>query len=116
MNTEIEKVLSQMPSHIYWKNKEGFYLGCNTAHWQNFGLQSLSDCVGKTDYEIFPKEEADQLRQVDQEVMNTGIPKIVEESGETGVFLSHKTPLRDENNQIIGVLGTSINITHMKNL
>jgi PAS domain S-box-containing protein len=109
-----EEVVEQLPEHIYWKNKDGIYLGCNTAHWKNFGLSSLAACVGKTDYDIFPKEEADQIRQFDQEVMDTGVPKTVEEYGVTGVFLSHKAPLRNRENEIVGILGTSIDITHAK--
>jgi two-component system, OmpR family, aerobic respiration control sensor histidine kinase ArcB len=114
MSTQItlEELFEQLPVNIYWKNKDGVYLGCNTANWKAFGLPSLSDHIGKTDHEIFPKAEADQIRQFDEEVMRTGNPIIVQEDGETGVFLSHKAPLKNKDDQIIGLLGASINITH----
>ena len=110
----LAEVLEQLPEHIYWKNKDGIYLGCNTANWKDFGLKSLTDCIGKTDYDIYPKEEAEPLRQVDLEIMRTGKPQIVEEGDLNQLYLSHKAPLRDCNNQIVGILGTSIDITNAK--
>jgi len=110
----LEMLLEQLPVNIYWKNTEGVFLGCNEANRKSFGLNSASDYVGKKAHDIFPTDEADEIERNDQEVMRTGKPIVVEESGTTGLFLSHKAPLRDENGQIIGLLGASINITHTK--
>lgn len=112
----LNEILDQLPGHIYWKNKEGVGLGCNSNNWKDFRLKSLSDFAGKTDYDLFPKEQADKIRQGDLEVINTGQPKIFEEEavthdGENKLYLSHKVPLRNRQNQIIGILGISLDIT-----
>ena len=49
--------------------------------------------------------------------MSTGQEHVIEECvNGTQYFLSKKVPLRDYDNKIIGLLGTSINITEQKNL
>jgi two-component system aerobic respiration control sensor histidine kinase ArcB len=115
----LQEILDQLPGHVYWKNKEGVTLGCNSNNWKDFGLKSASEMLGKTDDDIFSKEVAYQIRQLDEEVMRTGKTKFVYESGMIGrgyaaeehIYLSQKSPLRNKRNQIIGIIGISINVT-----
>lgn len=111
-------ILEQLPGHIYWKNREGVHLGCNATNWKDFGLTSLSEIKGKTDYDLFPKQQADQLRIVDEEVMRTGQLKVKEElltvGEKSSLYLSYKSPLKNKYGQTIGILGTSLDITHSK--
>jgi PAS domain S-box-containing protein len=115
----LENIIALMPEHIFWKNKEGVLLGSNDMNARNAGLKCAADMVGKTDYDLFPQEDADRLRANDQEIMHAGLAKVVEEprvlpNGSTALFLSHKIPLQDHNNQIIGLLGVSFDITEKK--
>lgn len=115
----LDAILEQLPGHIYWKNKEGVFLGSNTKNWQEFGLKSLSEYRNKTDYDLFSKEQADKIRLVDQAIIRTGESAIVEEKVVTSqsgscLYLSHKAPLRNRNNQIIGIVGVSLDITNAK--
>ena len=64
-------LLSLVPCHIYWKNKDGTYLGCNLLHAQNLGFSSPEEIIGKTDFELPWAEQADTLKAADQQVMNT---------------------------------------------
>ncbi|MCD6047485.1 MAG: putative sensory histidine-kinase / response regulator [Gammaproteobacteria bacterium] len=113
------EVLAQLPGHVYWKDKDGVCLGCNTNNWKDFGLKSLQDFIGKTDYELFTKEEADNLRRADQEVMFTGRALVFEEEltlpdGHKVLYLSHKMPLKNSFGETIGIVGTSVDITLAK--
>lgn len=115
-NVSFKEILQQLPGHIYWKDKDGRGLGCNINNYKDNGLKSLDDYIGTTDYDLFSKQEADKLRQTDLEVMQTGQLKVIEESasdpsGKSALYLSHKVPLRNKNNKIVGILGTSLNIT-----
>ena len=115
----LEEILEQLPGHIYWKSKDGVALGCNTNNWRDFGLKSLTDFRGNSDYDLFSAEEARKLRAVDKEVMRTGKLKIIEENvttadGKKTLYLSHKIPLKNKLNQIIGLLGVSVDITTTK--
>lgn len=117
-NIDSKEILKQLPGHVYCKNKAGIYLDSNTNNWKDIGLESLSELKGKTDYDLFSTQEADRLRAVDEAVMRTGLLKIVEEEIQThsgiAYYLSHKIPLRNKKNQIVGILGVSIDITDAK--
>jgi signal transduction histidine kinase/CheY-like chemotaxis protein/uncharacterized protein with PQ loop repeat len=111
-----DEILSQLPGHVYWKDKNGIILGSNTNNWMDAGLNSLSDTVGKTDYDFFSKEEADKIRSNDEAVIRSGASMVVEELttdslGKKHLYLSHKLPLKDKNNKILGILGVSLDVT-----
>ena len=111
----LENIIALMPGHVYWKDKNGVLLGCNDLQAIDAGLLSRHEIIGKTDYDMPWKEQADILRKIDREVINTGVPKIIEEpstlaDGSETIFLSHKVPLYYKG-QIIGILGISFDIT-----
>lgn len=116
----LEKIISLMPGHVYWKNREGVLQGCNDEQARSIGLNSRFDIVGLTAHDTLPKEFADEVNRIDKEVMNTRIQKSIEEvfnlpNGEKSIWISKKVPLLDENNEAIGLLGISFDITEKKN-
>lgn len=115
----LKEVLNQLPCNIYWKDLQCRYVACNENNAQHSGLTSADDYSGGSDYDTYPKEEADRLRLIDEEVMRTGETKIIEEKvtevdGTESLYLSHKVPLRNKHNNIVGLLGVSANITNAK--
>jgi PAS domain S-box-containing protein len=111
-----EMILEQLPGHIYWKNTQCVLAGSNRYNREDFGISSLSNYIGKTDYDLLSKEDADQVRLTDEEVMRNNEVLTVREhvttaSGEEKLYLSFKNPLLNSKNQIAGVLGCSIDIT-----
>ena len=115
----IDSILSNLPNSIYWKDKDGFYLGANLYAVRMVGLKNPKDIVGKTDYDFGPKDGADKFRENDLKVINTGKEITVEETsitpnGETLYQLSTKKPLRNKKGEIIGVMGITIDITKRK--
>ncbi len=115
----LEEIIEQLPGHVYWKDRDGVMLGCNTNNWKDFGLNSLDEFRGKTDHDIFSQEEADKVRQVDVSVMQERKLRIAEElltagDGQQILYLSHKMPLLNKQREIVGILGTSVDITHAR--
>jgi len=115
----MENIIVDMPINLYWLNRAGVYLGCNKKFATLFGLKSPRDIAGKGYIKLYDKQSGDFYRAVDMEIMNTGISKIVEEplfapDGTKSIWLSSKAPLRDATGKIIGLLGTSIDITDRK--
>ena len=122
---ELEYVIEQLPGSIYWKDKDGIYLGRNSYNMQkmhNTKLESswIKDAVlGKSDYDFFPKETADLYRKHDLQVMQTQQELSIEEpitlpNGKTIVQLSSKRPLYNAAGQIVGIIGNTVDITHTK--
>ncbi len=114
----LQIVLEQFPGIIFWKDVDSVYLGCNQAFAIGAGVGSPVGITGKTDYDLpWNAIEAEKYRADDSEVINTGIPKlhIVEMQhqvdGRLAWFDTSKLPLRDSEGVIIGILGTSIDIT-----
>ena len=121
----LRSVIDNLPASVYWKNLDGVYLGRNryaAEKMVNVGLASDVDAdvmVGKTDYDLFPKEVADKYRENDLYVIKTGNESTYEEavtlpSGETIIQLSNKKPLKDEKGKTIGVIGNTVEITELK--
>ncbi len=84
------------------------------------GYKSEKDLIGKTDFDFFSEEQAEAIRQIDMQVMKTQKEYCIEETGNNHegiekIFLSRKIPLYDiENKKIIGIIGTSLDITDRK--
>jgi two-component system aerobic respiration control sensor histidine kinase ArcB len=110
--------VARFPGHLFWKNQHGVYLGCNLEQAVSVGLNSREELVGKTDFDIVDHAEATRLRELDFQVMSTGETYISEEDvellGEQKVFISKKAPLRNLTGDVIGVIGTSVDISQQK--
>jgi len=116
---DFETVVANLPGHVYWLDKNNVFLGCNEQQAKTIGLASRHDIVGRTITEFQTKENADRIVKINKRVMESGVPQIAEEpylnaSGETVVFLSHKVPLKNEEGEIIGLLGISFDVSNIK--
>lgn len=114
----LEAIIEIMPGSFYVKNKNGVYIACNKVVLEKGNLQDKTSIIGKTDFDIWP-ERAEEIRKNDLEVMERGITAELEETvilpdGKKMYFASVKSPLRDKNNQIVGVVCNSLDITEIK--
>ena len=116
----LEKFSALIPTPLYWEDRDSVILGANNHVLQGAGITSLDQYVGKTLYELYPKEMADHIKQHNEEVMRTGKTLSQEESikdissGKIKYFTAVKSPLYDDDGSIIGIIGTSIDITERK--
>jgi PAS domain S-box-containing protein len=116
----LRALLDNVPDHIYFKDRESRFLKINQAlsHW--FHLISPEDALGKTDFDFFNNEHAQQAFDDEQTIIRTGQPIIAREEKETWLdgqitwVSSTKVPLRDSTGEVIGTFGVSRNITHQK--
>jgi PAS domain S-box-containing protein len=119
----LEKVLFAIPHSVFWKDRNSRFLGCNKNFLNNAGLTSLDQLVGKSDYDMpWTKEESDYYIKCDQEVMESEIPLLnheekhtVENEHETTVLTS-KVPIRNNDGEVMGILGVFIDITDRKKI
>lgn len=113
-----KSILDNLPEHVYWKDKDGKYLGCNLMQAKDLNLKSSEEIIGKTDYDLSPKDKADAFRKIDEKIIIEGkmleIEEIVSKDGENKIVLSKKIPFFDEDQKIIGLLGISVDITERK--
>ncbi len=115
-------LLYQMPGHVYWQSTDNVFLGCNEVQAQNAHLSSPEEIIGKTNFDMPWSAEAEKLNQLNNEVIASRTtlraeePSITREHPEGGVYFSEKKPLFNEQGQVIGILGVSLDITDKKAL
>ncbi len=119
---KLRSILAKMPGHIYWQDINGVYQGCNEQQAKSAGLKSVDEIIGKTNADLPWNKNSNIPEILDKancEVINTKKAITIEEPGKlvdgtTAVFLSKKEPLFDKNGNVIGILGTSLDITELK--
>lgn len=114
---QIKKISACVPGNFYWKNKHAQYLGCNQSLLHTLGFRSVNEIVGKTDLDLWP-EYAEELRKNDEQVIKEKTPVFFEETvilnRKKMFFTVIKMPLLDDEGNIIGILGNSLDITELK--
>lgn len=116
----LESILQHVPSHIYWKNCDFVYIGCNQLFANAAGLENPNEVIGKTDYDLpWANTEADLFREDDMwvleghEKLNYEEPQL-QADGRLIYALASKIPLKKSNGEIIGILGVYSDITELK--
>ncbi|MDR1982725.1 MAG: hypothetical protein LBQ08_02930 [Holosporaceae bacterium] len=67
----MEKIPEYLVGNFYWKDRDGYYLGCNKSTLSMSGIEEEKDEIGKTDYNLWPYR-ADELRKNDIAIMTLG--------------------------------------------
>ncbi|GAB1544485.1 hypothetical protein NUACC21_71610 [Scytonema sp. NUACC21] len=110
-------ILENAPAIIYLKDIEGCHLLVN-RHFENILHIPRAEILGKTDYDIFPKEIAERFRANDQTVIEAGTCLELEEIAphDEGIhtYNSIKFPLKDDKGVVYGVCGISTDISDRK--
>jgi PAS domain S-box-containing protein/diguanylate cyclase (GGDEF)-like protein len=116
----LQSVVENVPVRVFWKDCESRYLGCNEHFAKDAGYRNQDDLIGKTDFDMGWRNQAKRYRADDKAVMDSGIAKLDFEEPSTtpdgrAIWVrTSKVPLRDENSQIMGILGIYEDITQRK--
>lgn len=110
----LETILEHSPAVIYSKRKDGRYVYIN-REWEKACNLERETVLGRTDFELFPEDIAQQFRTNDLAAMEVGWMTESEERLDTPlggqVFLSRKVPLTSSGDDVEGICGISTNIT-----
>lgn len=117
----LRKVLNNIPINVFWKDTSSNFLGVNTISLKEMGLENESEVVGKSDFDFYDKNDAAKYKADEEAIMLSGKPKLnYQEShiknGEKRCYVSNKLPFFDENNKVIGIVGTSEDISERKRI
>ena len=118
--TLLRTLIDNLPDLIYAKDIQGRKTISNTADWQASGGKRLEDVLGKTDFDTYPAELAARFWTDDKMVLDSGEPVINREEpgrdsqGSPIWRLTTKVPLRDDNGQVVGLVGVGRDITDRK--
>jgi PAS domain S-box-containing protein len=113
-------LVSTIPDHIYFKDRQCRFIRINAAQARRFGLRSPDEAIGKTDADFFSAAHARQAYADEQRIMETGEPMVGTEERETWPdgrvtwVSTTKVALRDAEGRITGLVGVSRDITEQK--
>lgn len=116
-----QEIIDMLPTHIYWKDKEGRYLGCNLKQAQSAGFTSSKELIGKTDsdpsvpwHSYHPTIQANDRQAMENKQLLTIEELATMNDGQERIFLSKKLPTYDVLNEVNGIVGVSVDITAEK--
>lgn len=118
----LRNVLDTIPARVWWKDLNSKFLGCNLHFSHDAGLDHPRQLIGKTDYDMCWKEQADHFVSDDREMIESGKPMLgIEEfqtqaDGKIHRIETNKIPLRNNEGEIIGTVGSYSDITERKKL
>ncbi|WP_082880832.1 PAS domain S-box protein [Methylomonas sp. DH-1] len=119
-NLLLQTILETLPLRVFWKDTSCRYLGCNRLFARDAGRTQPAELIGREDADMAWKNQAELYRQDDRQVMQSGVARLNYEepqttpSGETIWLRTSKLPLRDSEQQVIGLLGIYEDITAFK--
>ncbi len=120
LSYELETILDIIPGMFYCKDKNGVVTRTNLIFAESLNLRK-SEIIGKTAFDLFPKDQAESFQKDDLEVINNGKPKLnIEESVDfpDGKIwaITNKIPYYSKDGDIKGIIGLSVDITEHKKI
>jgi len=116
----LRTVTDNVPDSIFAKDAEGRYLFTNKAFAKLHGVQSPDDLLGRTAFDLLPKEKASALHAEDLQVMKSrgeileSERTAVEADGKVKWLRTTKVPLIDANEHVVGIVGLHRDITQRR--
>jgi PAS domain S-box-containing protein len=120
LSNELELILDHIPALVFYKDTKNNFIRVNQYFADSYKLNK-NEINGRSNFDLFTKEQAQACWDFDLEVISSGKPKInVEELWDItdglSWVLTSKIPYYDEKGEIKGIIGMSIDITESKKL
>jgi PAS domain S-box-containing protein len=120
-NILLSNILESVPDLVFLKDIKGVYTGCNHAFCTLVGKASEADVIGCTDFDFFEAEQAKKIVAHDKHIFAQGESLrsetgLVYPDGRKGLFDTLKSPYRNEQGELLGLIGISRDVTDLKDL
>jgi PAS domain S-box-containing protein len=114
----LQAFLDNFPDIAFVKDKEGHIILSNQVLETTFAIEGEDSLIGKTVYDMVPKEAADEIWGSELRVLETGetleIEELVPMGDELRTKYTVKFPLHDAEGQVYAIGGVSTDITERK--
>ncbi|MBN1166856.1 MAG: PAS domain S-box protein [Methanospirillaceae archaeon] len=114
----LQTLIDTLPVPVFYKNRDGFYTGCNAAFEEYFG-KNRDDIIGRSVYDLWPKEMADVYYHADTAVFESPGNQRYEASvryadGSVHDEVFYKAPVLDNKSRVSGLIGAFLDVTKQK--
>lgn len=111
----LQSILNSIPDLMWLKDKDGIYRNCNRRFERFIGLDE-EQIIGKSDYDFFETEMADNFSRYDQSAIDEGLSVhetelIYKDDGHTENVEIILSSIYDVQKNFIGILGIAHDIT-----
>ncbi len=115
---EVNTLLDSLPGMAFFKDKNLRYLIVNKIFCDAMGY-AKEEIIGKTDFELLPLHIAEKYNADDLKVINSGNVLYIREeqvliNSKYVTIGTRKVPLKDENGNVIGLIGLGFDVTERK--
>ena len=116
----LHALMDNLPHSIYFKDVQSRFIRINKALAHYFGLSDAADALGKSDFDYFAEEHAQEAKADEERVMRSQEPLVDKEERETWPdghetwVTTTKLPLYNEQGDVVGTFGISRDITEQK--
>ncbi|HEY3329582.1 MAG TPA: response regulator [Capsulimonadaceae bacterium] len=113
-------IIDNIPDLIFVTDRDGRYIANNLAHLVSLGEADRNAAVGSVEADYVGHETAATHRAEELEIMDSGIAimdreePVTDAAGNRRWLLTTKAPLRNDDREIIGIVGISRDITEIK--
>lgn len=116
----LNTLLETIPIPVFYKDKEGKYIGCNTVFEKYTGYKR-EDIIGKSVFEITSKELGNVYKNKDEELLDKGTTQVYESEmkyadGTNRNIIFHKAIYNDSTGNKQGIIGAMFDITDKKRM
>jgi len=113
----LQALIDSIPDLIFYKDQQSVYIGCNSA-FEGFVGTDKKSIIGKTDLDLFPQDVAEFFREKDRQMLTSGEARRNEEwvdfpDGSKALLDTLKTPYYSANDELLGLIGVSRDITDL---
>lgn len=120
LNTEkglLRSLMDNFPHTIYFKDRNSRFIRINEAQAKMMGLNHPDEAIGKTDFDFFAPQHAQEAFDDEQRILSSGeqiIGKTERIRTANGNFIwvsATKVPVRNQDGEITGLVGISMDVT-----
>jgi PAS domain S-box-containing protein len=119
-HTLLRTLIDHLPDYVYVKDTHSRFLSANAAVLRGLGKTTQEEVLGKTDFDLLPRELAERYAADEQALFQSGQPlrdreeSGADDDGKKKWLLTTKVPLHDSRGAIVGLVGISHDISARK--
>ncbi len=116
----LRALLDNIPDRIYFKDVKSRFLRVSTSMQKRLGIKDPNEILGKTDFNFYPKELAEEFFADEQRIILTGQPlinkleRIVDRDSKESWASVTKVPLYNRSGNVTGIIGISRDVSKLK--
>jgi PAS domain S-box-containing protein len=118
----LQMILDTMPQAVYWLDRDFKFRGANRIFLRDCGFGSIEQLIGRNDFEMPWKDQANHCREADLQVLNHRVrisdydEFLTKADGSTALVRSTKVPLINDADEVVGIFCCYEDITERTRL